>query len=620
MAGRVNDAAGHAPGCRAHARAAGAQTYNRPPPPARRSAMRLRLLQLLAIAWLALLLPAFAAAGTATTPPPPLQLDDRSATHAAWPAISLLADPGKTLGAEQALARLEQFQPPTGAYATLGLRQEAVWLRLPVEVPMGTSGRWVLDIDYPVLNRIDVHIARDGALVQHAVLGNLQPYSQRPIGSRSHALALELQPGAHYEILLRVQTVGAMILPISLSRAAAFHARAMGEQMLQGVLNGLGLCLLLYSLAQGLSLREPLFAKYALLISGSLLFSLLQFGIGAQYLWPDAVWMELHMGGLSALIAACGSFLFIEQVLAEPGRGRGFSRLMKGGAALCLLVAGIFALDLIDLHVVTAVIGTLGLTPALLGLPGAIRRLRQGDSVGGYFLLAWAAYFVCTAIAVAVIKGQIGVSFWTLHAFQIGATLDMLIFMRVLGLRTIAIKAAAQQATHERDLLHSLAHSDALTGLANRRGLIIALNAALARCTQDQMVGVFLLDLDGFKQVNDRFGHEVGDELLVAVGQRLQSRLHPGDLVARLGGDEFVVMCTGLRRTAQADSLAQRLREAFDTPFELSRQPCSVGLTIGHALAPRDGRDAAALIKRADTAMYQGKQQRALPSGSAAPR
>jgi diguanylate cyclase (GGDEF)-like protein len=561
--------------------------------------------------WLliALSLPLTARAGDA------LRLDDRRASLQAWPTVSVLPEGDQVLTVEQVLQRLDRFSPPQGAFATLGLHKDAVWLRIPLDVPADAAGRWVLDIDYPPLNRIDVHVIRDGQVLQRAQLGNLQPYSKRPVGSRSHALGLELKPGARSELLLRVQTSGGMIVPITLNRAAPFHARAMGEQMLQGLLAGLGLCLLLYSLAQWLSLREPLFAKYALLISGSLLFSVFQFGIGAQYLWTDNIWVELHAGGLTALIAACGSFLFIEQALVEPGGQRWFSRLMKGGAALTLLFAIVFALDLIDTHIVTAVVGSLGLAPALLGLPGAIRRQRRGDSIGGYFLVAWAAYFLFTAITVAVIKGQIGVSGWTMHSFQIGATLDMLIFMRVLGLRTVAIKVAARQAASERDLLHALAHTDALTGLANRRGLMVALEAALDGCAPERSVGVFLLDLNGFKQVNDSLGHEVGDELLIAVGRRLQARLHAGDLVARLGGDEFIVMCTGLQRAEQAQDLARRLREAFETPFHVGEHRCRVGLTIGHALAPRDGRDAAELIRRADAAMYRGKRER---SGAAA--
>lgn len=539
-----------------------------------------------------------------------LELDDRMPRIEAWPAVTLLFDADKSLTVEQAFARRDRFAPPTGAHATLGLRKEAVWLRIPVSVPAGHAGRWVLDIDYAALNRIDVHVAREGRIDTLARLGNLTPYSQRPIGSRSHALALELQAGVRHELLLRVESVGALILPITISRAAAFHEHAMAEQMLQGVLGGLGLCLLLYSLAQGLSLREPLFAKYALLISGSLWFSLLQWGVGAQYLWRDNLWMELHAGGLAAFVAATGSFLFIEQALAGPDANRWFGRLMKGGALLTCLCALAFAADLIDTHQVTKVVGTLGLAPALLGLPGAIRRLRRGDSVGGYLLVAWLAYFVFTAITVAVIKGQIGVSFWTLHAFQIGATIDMLVFMRVLGLRTIAIKAAAREARRERDLLHSLAHTDALTGLANRRALTGALDDALARRAPDQWVAVMLLDLDGFKPINDRFGHAVGDALLIAVGHRLQAKLHRHDLVARLGGDEFIVMCAGLARPEQAAEVAQRLRDAFVPPFVIDRHECRVGVSLGMAIAPRDGTDAAELIRRADLAMYSGKRER----------
>jgi len=572
-----------------------------------------RLLSLIARCGLAgllalLMLPAYAADAIADA----IVLDDRVPSLQAWPAVTLLSDPAKNLTAEQALDRLAEFTPPQSAYATLGLRRDAVWLRIPVEVPAGAGGRWVLDIDYPPLNRIDVHVVREGQVLQSLQLGNLQPYSKRPIGSRSHAAGLELKPGARTELLLRVETVGGMVLPITLNRSAAFHAHAMGEQMLQGVLNGLGLCLLLYSLAQWLSLREPLFAKYALLISGSLLFSLLQFGVGGQYLWTDNIWMELHAGGLAALMAVCGSFLFVEQALAGPDSSRWFSRLMKGGALLTALFAPLYALDVIDTHTITAVVGSLGLAPALLGLPGAIRRQRRGDSVGGYLMVAWLAYFVFTAIAVAVIKGQIRMNAWTAHAFQIGATIDMLIFMRVLGLRTVAIKNAAQQATRERDLLHSLAHSDALTGLANRRGLSVALNAALDKRQPDRLVAVFLLDLNGFKQVNDRYGHEVGDELLVAVGRRLQARLHDGDLVARLGGDEFIVMCADLQHEQQAIELSQRLCDSFVLPFQLGKHSCQVGVTVGHALAPRDGLDARSLIKRADAAMYRGKQGRDL--------
>jgi diguanylate cyclase len=119
---------------------------------------------------------------------------------------------------------------------------------------------------------------------------------------------------------------------------------------------------------------------------------------------------------------------------------------------------------------------------------------------------------------------------------------------------------------------------------------------------------VFVLDLDGFKPVNDRHGHDVGDALLVAVGARLQAQLRAGDVVARLGGDEFVVLAPGLARAEDALVLGRKLVAALDTPLDAAGQRCEVGVTVGYALAPLDGVRAEELLKRADAGMYAAKQ------------
>ena len=217
-------------------------------------------------------------------------------------------------------------------------------------------------------------------------------------------------------------------------------------------------------------------------------------------------------------------------------------------------------------------------------------------------------YFAATAVVIGVIQGRVPVNFWTLHSFQFGATLDMMLFMRVLGLRTRALRLEALEATRERDAMRSLAHTDPLTGLPNRRGLSIALTTALTRCTPDKLLAVYVMDLDGFKPVNDTHGHDVGDELLVAVTRRLRGHLRQSDLVARLGGDEFVVMAGHLSSLQQAQDLGQKLLDAFHPPFSLGSVQVKVGLTIGYAIAPEDSTDAIGLLKLADAAMYNGKQ------------
>jgi len=537
-----------------------------------------------------------------------LLLDDSRPRNEAWPAVTVLADPTGRLTLDDVLAQRDKFIAPDGAYATLGLRKEAVWLRLPLQVAAGSDGQWLFDINYAVLNRADVHVVRDGVPVQHAVLGNLQAAQGRPFLSRSHALPLTLAPGSGTELFVRVETLGAMILPITLSKASAFHAEALREQLLQGLLTGVGLCLLFYSLAQWFGVREAMYLKYALLISGSITFSVTQFGLGALYLWPGNLWLEQHLAGIAALVAAAATFLFVEDVLAGPQPRPVFSTVMRSGAALLLLTALLYALDWIHVHQVSIVIGTLGLLPALMGLPGAVARARRGDSVGWTFLAAWLGYFIATWVMVSVIKGRLPATWWTLHSFQLGATLDMLLFMRVMSLRLQAMHSAAQQAATERDVLRSLALSDALTGLPNRRGLAQQLDQRLQQARPEQLLALYLLDLDGFKAVNDQHGHEVGDALLVAAAQRLSARLRDGDVVARLGGDEFVVVASGLANVAEAEGVGRSLLQAFESPFVIGGTENRVGLTVGFVLAPLDGNDVRSLMRAADAAMYAGKQ------------
>ena len=157
--------------------------------------------------------------------------------------------------------------------------------------------------------------------------------------------------------------------------------------------------------------------------------------------------------------------------------------------------------------------------------------------------------------------------------------------------------------------MHSLAHTDPLTGLSNRRGLQQALHAALLRCSPNRIVALYLMDLDGFKPINDAYGHDVGDDLLVAVGQRLQAhvRRHT-DAVARLGGDEFIIMACDLESPEQAEEIGRGLLHAFEQPFVFGPLHLRIGLTIGYALAPLDSDDPQGLIRLADAAMYAGKQ------------
>ena len=160
-----------------------------------------------------------------------------------------------------------------------------------------------------------------------------------------------------------------------------------------------------------------------------------------------------------------------------------------------------------------------------------------------------------------------------------------------------------------KDRLAYEASHDVLTDLPNRRRFHEELERVCGRGRPGDLVGVLFLDLDGFKDVNDRYGHDRADDLLVQVAKRLRNCVRPGDVVARMGGDEFTVMLTRIESPAPAVEVAERVCSMLTEPFELGRARVTVSTSIGIALGPADTADPGDLVRRADVAMYRAKSQ-----------
>lgn len=169
--------------------------------------------------------------------------------------------------------------------------------------------------------------------------------------------------------------------------------------------------------------------------------------------------------------------------------------------------------------------------------------------------------------------------------------------------------AEAQQHAAEQRLAQ-LAHFDSLTGLANRSLFQDRLAQAIARAHRNERrIALLFLDLDRFKEINDSLGHEAGDRVLKEAGARLRQSLREGDSVARLGGDEFTVILEDVEGAEQVHGVVKKLQRAFVEPVAFEGRDLFVTLSIGIALYPRDGEDADTLLKNADTAMYQAKNE-----------
>jgi diguanylate cyclase (GGDEF)-like protein/PAS domain S-box-containing protein len=156
--------------------------------------------------------------------------------------------------------------------------------------------------------------------------------------------------------------------------------------------------------------------------------------------------------------------------------------------------------------------------------------------------------------------------------------------------------------------LSHMAHHDSLTGLPNRAKFREELDQALRHARPNDHISVLCLDLDRFKEVNDSLGHPVGDELLKEVAKRLSACLRERDMVCRLGGDEFAIVQFGNEvQASEASSLARRLIEAVEAPYDIQGHQLTIGVSIGISLSPADGDGPDQILKSADLALYRAK-------------
>ena len=193
------------------------------------------------------------------------------------------------------------------------------------------------------------------------------------------------------------------------------------------------------------------------------------------------------------------------------------------------------------------------------------------------------------------------------YANELNRYYSMTAYSPQLGQFAVLILDTTERKKHE-DLVKHLAHHDALTGLSNRLQHHDEMKHTLEHAARNnETFAILFLDLNNFKQINDSFGHAVGDEFLQEVANRLKRCLREKETIARMGGDEFVVVIPAIQDMHEVQSVAERIINTVKAPWSFCGNKFHIGTSIGIAIYPQDGEDADTLLKRADMAMYQAK-------------
>lgn len=214
-------------------------------------------------------------------------------------------------------------------------------------------------------------------------------------------------------------------------------------------------------------------------------------------------------------------------------------------------------------------------------------------------------------IASEIMDGDYKIDFENRYIRKDGSVVDILWSAQWSAVDQVRV-AVARDVTHSKQTLERLqriAFFDPLTELPNRQLFRDRLQMAISRARREQgTLAVLFLDLDKFKQVNDVFGHMIGDKLLIDVAHRLQHQVRETDTVARFGGDEFVLLLDSVDTPQQARTIAEKIGHALRQPFTVKHQRLPMPASIGLALYPTHGDSVDGLLQAADNAMYRAKK------------
>ncbi len=564
--------------------------------------------------------------------------------------IELLEDRAGTLdiAALQAPEVQQHFIPAAGR-TSVGQSPHPWWIKLELQRTEDAPGRWWLEIGAVTQLDLQLYVPDGQGGWSMRQSGERVDFATgRDLDYRRMVLELPELGSTPTTFYLRSFDPAGNSFPLRIWQRPDLNHLAAVENLGLGLVYGLIAALLLYNLFIFAALRDAAYFWYVLTTSAALLMIVSMSGHGFQYLWPDApVPFWLDRVTLPSLWGFCAC-RFTQTLLQTRQHVRWAHHLLS---LACVIYVVAVTLEGFGHRTQAAwIIALLALAGIPAALGSAVIRWRQGYIPARFYLCGYGLILGSISLALMRTTALVQPATWNAYVFPLAVAAESILFSFALAyriqmlrqekaeavlqadrektarlaqmqsnaeelqeavhLRTAELAQANQQLCEREQRLQHAAFHDALTELPNRRYLIERAETALADASRrNESVALILIDLDHFKPINDRYGHDAGDLLLCTLSQRLREHVRGSDTVARLGGDEFAVLISGTDTEQHTHDIAERLLAELAKPVNYGAERLAVSISIGAAFYPQHARQFSALYKAADEALYRAKQK-----------